>query len=70
VLVVAFGLGMAAVMAAVGLAVVHGRARIEQASASPRLRRLAAAAPLGAAVMVLAVGLFLTAQAVVGSPVL
>lgn len=70
VLVVAFGLGMAAVMTAIGLAVVHGRARIERASASPRLQRLAAAAPLAAAVMVLGVGLFLTAQAVVGSAVL
>jgi ABC-type nickel/cobalt efflux system permease component RcnA len=67
VLVVAFGLGMAAVMAAIGLAVVYGRSRIESASASPRLRRLAAAAPLGAAVVVLAVGLVLTVEAVGGS---
>jgi ABC-type nickel/cobalt efflux system permease component RcnA len=70
VLVVAFGLGMAAVMTGVGLAVVYGRARIERASASPWLRRLAAAAPLGAAVVVLGVGLVLTAQAVAGGPVL
>ncbi len=70
VLVVAFGLGMAAVMSAVGLAVVYGRSRLERASASPALQRLAATAPLGAAVVVLGVGLFLTAQAIVGSPVL
>ena len=70
VLVVAFGLGMAAVMTAIGLAVVFGRERIERASDSPGLRRLAAAAPLGGALVVLAVGLVLTAQALAGSPVL
>ena len=54
----------------IGLAVVYGRSRIESASASPRLQRLAAAAPLAAAVVVLAVGLVLTVEAVGGSLVL
>jgi ABC-type nickel/cobalt efflux system permease component RcnA len=70
VLVVAFGLGMALVMAGVGLAIVYARDRVGRLAARPAVARVAGLAPLGAAVVVVAVGLFLTAQALVGPPVL
>ncbi|HSL35004.1 MAG TPA: sulfite exporter TauE/SafE family protein, partial [Candidatus Limnocylindrales bacterium] len=68
VLVVAFGLGMALVMAGVGLAIVYARDRVGRLAARPAVARVAGLAPLGAAVVVVAVGLFLTAQALVGPP--
>ena len=62
VLVVAFGLGMAGVMAGVGLAVVYGRGAIERLSVR-RPARLAALVPATAALAVLVFGLVLTSGA-------
>jgi ABC-type nickel/cobalt efflux system permease component RcnA len=72
VLVVAFGLGMAAVMAGVGLALVAARDRLYQVGADGGVGRLRDAAPLAAAVVVLGFGLVLTAQALtaIGTPAL
>jgi ABC-type nickel/cobalt efflux system permease component RcnA len=69
VLVVIFGLGMAAVLSAVGLALVLARERLDRLPSGSGLGRLAQHASLIAAVVVLAFGVFLTAQAVVGRPV-
>ncbi|HEY2916207.1 MAG TPA: hypothetical protein VGI98_03230 [Candidatus Limnocylindrales bacterium] len=63
VLVVAFGLGMAAVLGGVGLALVLTRDRIERIPSGTVLRPIAAYLPLGAAVVVIGLGLFLTVQA-------
>jgi nickel/cobalt exporter len=70
VLVVAFGLGMAAVLGGVGLAMVYARARLERFSPSSTVGRLSTLAPLVASVAVLALGLWLTGQAVAGRPAL
>ena len=70
VLVVAFGLGMAAVMGGVGLVFVSARGfleRLPRGSAAGRVTRLM---PLGAAVLVLGLGLVLTGQAIGVRPVL
>ena len=67
VLVVVFGLGMALVMTGVGLAIVFARERVDRLSGQPGFTRLGRLAPLGAGVVVLAFGLFLTAQALVGT---
>jgi ABC-type nickel/cobalt efflux system permease component RcnA len=63
VLVVAFGLGMAAVMAGVGLALVVARDRFERIPANGGVTRAREAIPLAAGVVVLAFGAVLTAQA-------
>ncbi len=68
-LVVAFGLGMAAVMAAVGLAMVVARDRLDRLPSSSALGRVARNAPLAAAVVVLGFGAYLTLQALGGQPV-
>ncbi len=68
VLVVAFGVGMALVMGGVGLALVFARDRAERVPNRPTLARIAAIAPAATAVVVLALGLYLTSQAIVGSP--
>ena len=70
VLVVAFGLGMALVLTGVGLALVLARDRIERLPSGGRLGRVAAAAPLVAAVLVLGLGIWLTGQAVLAPPTL
>jgi ABC-type nickel/cobalt efflux system permease component RcnA len=70
VLVVAFGVGMALVLTAVGLVLVRGRGWLERRSMPSSLRRLAGGAPLAASVLIVCVGLWLTAQAVAGRPVL
>ena len=70
VLVVAFGLGMAAVMTSVGLAMIVARTRLDRMPSRSSLGRIAAAAPLVASVAVLGLGLVLTWQAVAGRPVL
>jgi hypothetical protein len=72
VLVVAFGLGMAAVMAGVGVTLVAARDRIERIGANGGVGRLRDAAPLAAAVVVLGFGLVLTVQALtaIGAPAL
>jgi ABC-type nickel/cobalt efflux system permease component RcnA len=62
VLVAAFGLGMAGVMAGVGLAVVYGRGAIERLAVR-RPARLAALVPATAALAVLVLGLVLTSGA-------
>jgi ABC-type nickel/cobalt efflux system permease component RcnA len=70
VLVVVFGLGMALVMTGVGLAMVFARTRLDRLPSGSGFGRLARHAPLVAAVVVLAFGLYLTAQAIGGRPVL
>jgi ABC-type nickel/cobalt efflux system permease component RcnA len=70
VLVVAFGLGMAAVMTGVGLAMVFARGRLDRVPRGSTLGRLAGAAPLLASVAVLSLGVVLTWSAVAGRPVL
>ena len=70
VLVAAFGLGMAAVMTGVGLAMIVARTRLDRMPSRSSLGRLAAAAPLVASVAVLVLGSFLTWQAVAGAPIL
>ena len=69
VLVVIFGLGMAAVLSGIGLALVLARERIDRLPSGSGLGRLAQHAPLIAAVVVLAFGLYLTSQAIGGRPV-
>ncbi len=70
VLVVAFGLGMAAVMAGIGLAMVFARDRLDGIGSGSPLGRVTAYVPLAAAVLVFGLGLYLTAQAVGGAPTL
>jgi ABC-type nickel/cobalt efflux system permease component RcnA len=70
VLVIAFGIGMAAVMTGVGLAMIVARTRLDRMPSRSGLGRLAAVAPLVASIAVLSLGLVLTWQAVAGSPVL
>ena len=69
-LVGAFGLGMAAVMTGVGLTLVYARGLVDRLPARPAGARLAGLAPLGASVVVLALGVWLTSQAVLGGAVL
>ena len=69
-LVVVFGFGMALVMTGVGLAMVFARTRLDRLPSRSGFGRLARHAPLVAAVVVLAFGLYLTAQAIGGRPVL
>jgi ABC-type nickel/cobalt efflux system permease component RcnA len=66
VLVVAFGLGMAIVMSGIGLALVLARGRLDRLDGSTTLGRLSGHVPLAAACIVLALGLYLTVQAVGG----
>jgi nickel/cobalt transporter (NicO) family protein len=63
VLVVAFGLGMAAVMSGVGLVLVTARDRVDRVQAGIGLGRFREAIPLVAAVVVLGFGVVLTGQA-------
>jgi nickel/cobalt transporter (NicO) family protein len=69
-LVVVFGLGMAAVMTAIGLAVVLARGRLDRMPSDSGLGRIARFAPLAAAFVVLAVGIYLSIQTFGGRPVL
>jgi nickel/cobalt transporter (NicO) family protein len=68
VLVVAFGLGMAAVLSGVGLVLVLARDRLERWPAPSTLGRLAGYAPLGAACLIFVLGLWLTSQAIGAAP--
>jgi nickel/cobalt exporter len=68
VLVVAFGLGMAAVMTSIGLVLVFARERLEGMPASRTVGRIRDAVPLVAAVLVFGFGIYLTVQALVGAP--
>ncbi len=63
VLVIAFGLGMAAVMSGIGLILVTARDRFDRVQAGAGLARVRDAVPLAAAVVVLGFGVVLTAQA-------
>ena len=67
VLVVAFGLGMAAVMGGIGFALVAARDRVERVELGDGLARVRETVPLLASVVVLSFGLFLTAQALGGT---
>ena len=64
VLVVAFGVGMAAVMSGVGLALVAAQGRLDRLPAARGIARFRATVPLAAAMVVLGFGLYLTAQAI------
>lgn len=64
ILVVAFGLGMALVLGGVGLVLVFARDRLERLPAGLGLGRLATYAPLGAACLILVLGIWLTSQAI------
>ena len=70
VLVVAFGLGMALVMAGVGLLMIVARGRIDALPSGSTLSRVREWVPAGAAVVVLGLGLYLTSQAILAPPVL
>jgi ABC-type nickel/cobalt efflux system permease component RcnA len=64
ILVAAFGLGMAAVMAGVGLACVYARGLVVRVPERLPVSMLGRWVPLGAAVVVLGLGIVLTTQAV------
>jgi nickel/cobalt exporter len=66
VLVVAFGLGMAAVMGGIGFGLVAARDRIERVEVGAGLAKVRETVPLVASVVVLSFGLYLTAQALGG----
>jgi ABC-type nickel/cobalt efflux system permease component RcnA len=70
VLVVVFGLGMAVVMTAIGLATVVARRRLDRLPATSGVGRVTRQLPLVAAVVVLAFGIYLSIQAIGGPPVL
>ena len=67
VLVVAFGFGMAAVMAGIGLLMVIARTRLDRLPGGGALGRVREIVPLAAAVLVFGFGLYLTAQALGGT---
>jgi nickel/cobalt transporter (NicO) family protein len=69
VLVIAFGLGMALVLSGVGIAMIYARGRLERLPSSRRLARLSRDAPLVAGIVVLVLGVWLTAQAIASAPV-
>ena len=69
-LVVAFGLGMAAVMGGIGLAIVAARSRLDRYPGGGGLGRVRDAVPLVAAVLVFGFGIYLTAQALGAAPTL
>ena len=70
VLVIAFGLGMALVLGGIGVALVLVRGRLERLPSSPRVSGILTNAPLVASVLVLGIGLWLTAQALTALPTL
>ena len=70
VLVVAFGLGMAAVMSGIGLALVVARGKLDRVDTSSWLGRATTHLPLLASCLVLGFGVYLTIQAVAANTVL
>jgi nickel/cobalt transporter (NicO) family protein len=70
VLVVAFGVGMAVVLAGIGLAMVFARDHVDRLPAGAGVGRARDLIPLVAAVLVFGFGIYLTAQAVGGAPTL
>jgi ABC-type nickel/cobalt efflux system permease component RcnA len=69
-LVVAFGIGMATVLVGVGLAMVHASGLLTRTTRNGAVERALAFAPTVAALAVLTLGLYLTAQAIAGNTVL
>jgi ABC-type nickel/cobalt efflux system permease component RcnA len=70
VLVVAFGLGMAAVMGGIGLAMVAARTRLDRVPNGGSLSLVRDTVPLVAAVLVFGLGVYLTVQALGTVPAL
>ncbi|MGH2513437.1 MAG: HupE/UreJ family protein, partial [Candidatus Limnocylindrales bacterium] len=70
VLVVAFGLGMAIVLAGIGLALVFTRDRLGRLPSGSSLGRLSNYLPIGAACLIFGLGLWLTGQAIGSAPTL
>jgi nickel/cobalt exporter len=68
VLVVAFGLGMAAVMGGIGLAIVTARTRLDRLPAGGGFGRIRETVPLVAALLVFGFGIVLTVQALGAAP--
>jgi ABC-type nickel/cobalt efflux system permease component RcnA len=68
VLVIAFGLGMAVILAGVGLVLVFARVHAHRLPSAPSLGRLATYVPVGAAGLIFALGIWLTSQAIGGGP--
>jgi ABC-type nickel/cobalt efflux system permease component RcnA len=68
VLVIAFGLGMAVVLGGVGLGLVVARDRLDHLPSASSLGQLASYIPVGAACLILGLGLFLTGQAIGSGP--
>jgi nickel/cobalt transporter (NicO) family protein len=68
VVVIAFGLGMALVLAGVGIAMIYARGRLDRLPSSARLGRLSEVAPLVAGIVVFVLGVWLTVQAVAATP--
>jgi ABC-type nickel/cobalt efflux system permease component RcnA len=68
-LVIAFGAGMAIVLGGVGLGLVFASRRMAATSSVP-LQRLVAWAPALTSMVIVVVGLWVTSQAIWGSPVL
>lgn len=66
VLVLGFGLGMAAVLVSVGVAIVRARGWVDRAAVGSRFGSLSAYAPLAASVVVVSIGAWLTAQSLAG----
>jgi ABC-type nickel/cobalt efflux system permease component RcnA len=62
VLVVAFGVGMAVVLAGIGLALVYARRAVERFSIGGGWGRLWAGLPVATAVVVIVAGVYLTSQ--------
>ena len=67
ILVAVFGLGMAAVMGGIGLALVLARERLDRVPVGSGLQRVRAAVPLAAAVLVFGFGIYLTIGAFGGA---
>ena len=67
VLVVAFGIGMALVMAGIGLALVLARGRLDGVDGTSPLGRVSGFVPLIASILVFGLGLYLTVQALTGT---
>ena len=64
-LVLAFGLGMAAILVGVGVAIVRARGWVDRASVGSRLHAVSGYAPLVASIVVVSIGAWLTVQSLV-----
>ncbi len=70
ILVVAFGIGMALVLGGIGLGLVYAARWMARSPSGSIFSRAVRWAPLATALIILGVGLFVTGQAILGSPVL